>query len=46
MVLRAIYFTEMAAVSFDYFLDTQNPLYQDVALDFFGLALDASIPVD
>jgi hypothetical protein len=46
MVLRAIYFTEMAAVSMEYFLDTNNPLYQDVAADFISLALDSSISVD
>jgi hypothetical protein len=46
MVLRAIYFTEMAAVSMEYFLDTNNPFYQDVAADFLGLALESSISVE
>jgi hypothetical protein len=38
MPLQAIYYTEMAMVSMEYYLDTNNPFYLDVASDFLEIA--------
>jgi hypothetical protein len=40
MTLQAYYYTEMAMVSLEYYLDTNNPFYLDVASDFLQEAFD------
>jgi hypothetical protein len=40
MPLQAIYYTEMAMVSLEYYVDTNNPFYLDVASDFLAIAFE------
>jgi hypothetical protein len=38
MNLQALYYTEMAFISLEHYIDTDNPFYLDVASDFFEIA--------